>query len=134
MIWLTSIVILINTSLVVPVLGISALMYALPTSMTDKFSPTNFLLAQIAAVEERGVTIIDISSAFLNAHMPKTGPTNLLFIGISEEVRKIIKDLDDSSSSYIQPDGTPVFELDGALYGCIESALFQFQELQAVIF
>ena len=42
-----------------------------------------FLLAQIAAAEQRTVITLDIGSAYLNARMPKKDPNKLVFMRIA---------------------------------------------------
>jgi hypothetical protein len=71
-----------------------------------------FLLAQIAAAEGRDVTTIDIGSAYLNALMPKTDPSKLVFMRISKEVSQIMANLDKTFNSFLNTDGTLVVELD----------------------
>ena len=92
-----------------------------------------FLIAQIAAAEGRDITTIDIGSAYLNASMPKTDPSKLVFMRINKEVSQIMTDLDLTFLPFINSDGTLIVELDRALYGCIESALLWFQELSGFL-
>ena len=106
---------------------------AAETSSPTVSTTSIFLLAQIAAAEGRDVTTIDIGSAYLNAHMPKTDPSKLVFMRITKEVSQIMANLDNSFSSFINTDGTLVVELDRALYGCIESALLWFRELSGFL-
>ena len=88
-----------------------------------------FLISQIAAAEKREVASVDIGSAYLNALMPKTNPSRLVFMRISPEVTNILLDIQPSFRECMNPDRTLVVELDRALYGCIESALLWFKEL-----
>ena len=103
-------------------------------SVAETSSPTVnttsiFLIAQIAAHENRDITTIDIGSAYLNASMPKTDPSKLVFMRISKEVSQIMTEIDETFVTYLHVDGTLVVELDKALYGCIESALLWYKEL-----
>lgn len=103
-------------------------------SASETSSPTVsttsiFLIAQIAANEGRDVTTIDIGSAYLNASMPKTNPSKLVFMRISKEVSEIMVGIDKNFARFTHTDGTLVVELDKALYGCIESALLWYKEL-----
>ena len=102
--------------------------------MAETSSPTVnttsiFLIAQIAAHKNRDITTIDIGSAYLNASMPKTDPSKLVFMRISKEVSQIMTEIDETFVTYLHVDGTLVVELDKALYGCIESALLWYKEL-----
>jgi hypothetical protein len=106
---------------------------AAETSSPTVSTTSIFLLAQIAAAEGRDVTSIDIGSAYLNALMPKSDPTKLVFMRISKEVSQILANLDHTFSKFINADGTLVVELDRALYGCIESALLWFRELSGFL-
>jgi Reverse transcriptase (RNA-dependent DNA polymerase) len=106
---------------------------AAETSSPTVSTTSIFLLAQIAAAEGRDVTTIDIGSAYLNAHMPKTDPSKLVFMRISKEVSQIMANLDNTFNSFLNTDGTLVVELDRALYGCIESALLWFRELSGFL-
>jgi hypothetical protein len=103
------------------------------TSSPTVSTTSIFLLAQIAAAEGRDVTTIDIGSAYLNALMPKTDPSKLVFMRISKEVSQIMANIDNTFTRYINADGTLVVELDRALYGCIESALLWFRELSGFL-
>ena len=103
------------------------------TSYPTVSTTSIFLLAQIAAAEGRDVTTIDIGSAYLNALMPKTDPSKLVFMRISKEVSQIMANLDNTFNSFLNTDGTLVVELDRALYGCIESALLWFCELSGFL-
>jgi hypothetical protein len=106
---------------------------AAETSSPTVSTTSIFLLAQIAAAEGRDVTTIDIGSAYLNALMPKTDPSKLVFMRISKEVSQIMANLDNTFNSFLNTDGTLVVELDRALYGCIESALLWFRELSGFL-
>ena len=106
---------------------------AAETSSPTVSTTSIFLLAQIAATEGRDITTIDIGSAYLNAHMPKTDPSKLVFMRISKEVSQIMANIDNTFTRYVNADGTLVVELDRALYGCIESALLWFRELSGFL-
>jgi Reverse transcriptase (RNA-dependent DNA polymerase) len=92
-----------------------------------------FLLAQIAAAEQRTVITLDIGSAYLNARMPKKDPNKLVFMRIAKEVSAIMTGVDKTFAPFINHDGTLVVELDRALYGCIESALLWHKELSSFL-
>ena len=79
-----------------------------------------FLLAQIAAAENRTIITLDIGSAYLNALMPKTNPDRLVFMRISKEVTAIMVGVDATFLPFVHQDGTLVVELDRALYGCCD--------------
>ena len=87
---------------------------AAETSSPTVSTTSIFLLAQIAAAEGRDVTTIDIGSAYLNAYMPKTDPSKLVFMRISKEVSQIMANLDNTFSSFINTDGTLVIVLSMA--------------------
>ena len=65
----------------------------------DTSSPTVsisliFIIAQLAAAEQRTVVTLDIGSAYLNAAMPKDDPSKLVFMRIQPDIATLIYKLD----------------------------------------
>jgi hypothetical protein len=92
---------------------------------TDTESPTiatisAFIIACLAAHEERYVASIDIKGAYLNASLdPNAEP---IWMSIDAILTEIIVSIDPSFAVFVRHDGSSVVELTRALYGLIESA------------
>ncbi len=78
-----------------------------------------FMVAAIAAREKRLVTVVDITSAYLNANMSKEV---VVHMKIDKTLTKMLVDIDESYTKYINDDGGCIVRLEKALYGCVESA------------
>ncbi len=76
-----------------------------------------FMLAGIAALEERKVVTIDITGAYLNARMKET-----VYMQLNELLSKTAVELDPAWRRFME-NGTLTVRLDMALYGCVEAAL-----------
>jgi hypothetical protein len=77
-----------------------------------------FMIAAIAAKENRHVCTLDIGGAYLNAKMGKVK----VFMKLDKQCTEICAALDPTYEQYILADGTCLVQLDRALYGCIESS------------
>jgi len=86
------------------------------TSSPTVSTTSLFLIAAIAAKENRRVVTIDFSGAYLNAHIKKK-----VLMKIDKILSSVVIDLDPSYSEYVRKDGTLVLQLKKALYGCVES-------------
>ena len=75
-----------------------------------------FIIAQLAAAEQRTVVTLDIGSAYLNAAMPKDDPSKLVFIRIQLDIATLIYKLDSQFAQFRAHDESLVVELDQALY------------------
>ena len=78
-----------------------------------------FTLLSIAAHENRTITVIDISGAFLNADMD-TGPA--VHMRLDRNMSNIMIKLAPHYARYTDYNGCIVMKLDKQLYGCVESA------------
>ncbi len=78
-----------------------------------------FMVAAIAAREKRLVTVVDITSAYLNANMSNEV---VVHMKIDKTLTKMLVDIDESYTKYINNDGGCIVRLEKALYGCVESA------------
>ena len=87
-----------------------------------------FMIAQIAAAEERFVMIGDVGSAYLNANMPTDDPAKVLYMSVEEDVANEIIRQDATFAPFRRAYGTLVVQLNKALYGCIESAKLWYQD------
>ena len=93
-----------------------------------------FAVAAIAAYESRGVHTIDITGAYLNADMHKTGID--VYMRIDGQNMKILCELDETYKRYIQKSEKGdylVVNLDRALYGCVESAKLWYNDLKETL-
>ena len=77
-----------------------------------------FIVATIAALEKRLITVVDVTGAYLNAFMSKIA----VYMRISAILAAMVVALDSSYSRFLRHDGTLDVKLDRALYGCVESA------------
>jgi hypothetical protein len=78
-----------------------------------------YLVASLAAKEKRIVVTVDITAAYLHAHM-KHGV--VVYMHVSKTLFDMLCVLDGSYMKYVCPDGGCIVRLDKALYGCVESA------------
>jgi hypothetical protein len=105
------------------------------TLYDDVSSPTvstsaAFMIAAIAAAENRCVATVDITGAYLNASMPadsevlmRLDPTmSEIIVGIRPEYKKLLNHK-----------GCLIVRLKKALYGCIESAKLWYEELSSTM-
>lgn len=86
-----------------------------------------YILASLAAKEEKNVWTCDIGTAYLNAPMPETGPKQLM--RLDKEVASVLVWIKPEYAEFQRDDGTMVVEISKALYGCIESAKLWYDEL-----
>jgi hypothetical protein len=102
---------------------------------TDSGSPTAsttsvYLVAGIAARENRAVATVDFPSAYLHAELPSDGPTVLMRIGKYET--EVLCKLDpDKYRSHVRKDGTLVVQLKKGLYGLVQSARLWYNKLSS---
>ena len=85
-----------------------------------------FTLLSIAAHENRMITVIDISGAFLNADMD-TGLA--VHMRLDRNMSNIMTKLAPHYSRFTDHKGCIVVKLDKALYGCVESAAPWYENL-----
>ena len=86
------------------------------TSSPTVSTTSLFLIAAIAAKENRKVVTIDFSGAYLNAQIKKK-----VLMKIDKILSSVVVELDPSYLDYVRKDGTLVLQLKKALYGCVES-------------
>ena len=87
-----------------------------------------FTLLSIAAHENRMITVIDISGAFLNADMD-TGLA--VHMRLDRNMSNIMTKLAPHYSRFTDHKGCIVVKLNKALYGCVESAALWYENLRA---
>jgi hypothetical protein len=100
----------------------------------DLSSPTAasssvFAVAAIAAAEGRIVIVTDIGGAFLNASMQPTGIK--VHMRLDPAIAAMLVKIAPEYSSFLEPSGSMVVELDKALYGCVEASLLWFNDLRS---
>ena len=71
----------------------------------------------------------DVGCAYLNAKMPKNDLTKLVHIKIEPDIATMLIEVDTTMIPYVRKNGSIIAELNKALYGCIESAVFWYEEL-----
>ena len=96
-----------------------------PTAATTSV----FMVATIAAAENRVVETIDIGGAFLNADMAPTGVT--VHMRLDRIMTRMLVEINSSYERFLEPNGTLVVALDKALYGCVEAAGLWYDDLRA---
>ena len=89
-----------------------------------------FIVAAIAAMENRAVATIDFPGAFLNSDMPLDGD-HVVFMRINKYLTNVLTSLDPSYKKFVNANGTCVVKLKKALYGCVESANLWYEKLSA---
>jgi hypothetical protein len=77
-----------------------------------------FMIASLAALEQRRVVTVDIAAAYLNADM--TGEEVLM--KLDETMAAILVKIKPEYRQFLTEKGTMIVRLDKALYGCVESA------------
>ena len=87
-----------------------------------------FIVAAIAAKENRAVATIDFPGAFLNSDMPSEGD-HVVFMRINKYLTNVLTNIDKSYQKYVNPNGTCVVKLKKALYGCVESAKLWYDKI-----
>ena len=97
----------------------------------DNSSPTvattsTFMLAALAARENRHVVTADIGGAYLNASMGE----HMTFMRLDPLLSSIIIKLDPSYENFIDARGEVTVQLDKALYGCVQSAKLWYEHLR----
>ena len=84
-----------------------------------------FIVAAIAAQEERKIATGDVPAAYLNA-----GLDNLIYMMISRDVSEELVALDPTYSPYVNRNGSVIVILDRAIYGLVESAKLWYEYLR----
>jgi hypothetical protein len=97
-----------------------------PTACTTSV----FIVAAIAAKENRAVATIDFPGAFLNSDMPLDGD-HVVFMRINKYLTNVLTSLDPAYKKFVNANGTCVVKLKKALYGCVESAKLWYDKLSA---
>jgi hypothetical protein len=97
-----------------------------PTVSTT--TPSVFIVAAIAAKENRAVATIDFPSAFLNSDMPLEGD-HVVFMRINKYLTDVLTSIDPSYKKFVNANGTCVVKLKKALYGCVESAKLWYDKI-----
>ena len=87
-----------------------------------------FLVAALAASNNRAVACIDFPGAFLNADMPEVGK-NVVLLRLNKFLISVLIRIDPTYSTYVQSNGTCVVRVKKSLYGCEESAAMWYNEL-----
>jgi hypothetical protein len=89
-----------------------------------------FIVAAIAASENRAVATIDFPGAFLNSDMPVDGDHAVL-MRLNKYLTNILVSIDESYQKYVNEKGTVVVKLKKALYGCVESAKLWYDKISS---
>jgi hypothetical protein len=87
-----------------------------------------FIVAAIAAKENRAVATIDFPGAFLNSDMPLEGD-HVVYMRINKYLTNVLTNIDKSYQKFVNPNGTCVVKLKKALYGCVESAKLWYDKI-----
>ena len=95
-----------------------------PTASTTSV----FIIAAIAAKENRSVVTVDFPGAFLNSDMPSDGDHEVL-MRLNKYLSNILINIDPSYSQFINKNGTIVVRLKKALYGCVESGKLWYDKI-----
>jgi len=96
-----------------------------PTAATSSF----FVLATLAAREQRLVEVVDVVGAYLNASLSSTGV--IVHMRLDKDISALLIKLSPSSASYLDRNSCLVVQLDRALYGCVESSKMWYENLTA---
>lgn len=88
-----------------------------------------FMIAAIAAKEQRSVVTVDIAGAYLNADM---GEEEVL-MSLDKTLAMLLVKIKPEYAQYLLKDGTMIVKLNKALYGCIESAKLWYDNLTATL-
>ena len=87
-----------------------------------------FLIASIAAKENRSLATIDFPGAFLNSDMPLEG-SHTVFMRLNKYLTNVLISIDKSYMKYVNDKGTCIVKLKKALYGCVESAKLWYDKI-----
>jgi hypothetical protein len=87
-----------------------------------------FIIAAIAAKENRSLATIDFPGAFLNSDMPSEG-THAVFMRLNKYLTDVLISIDKSYLKYVNEKGTCIVKLKKALYGCVESAKLWYDKI-----
>ena len=101
----------------------------------DVSSPTvhtssAFMIAAIAAAEERTVATMDITGAYLHAKM--SGDVEVL-MRLDKTMSAILCKVDPTYTKFLTKSGTLIVKLNKAIYGLIESAKLWYENLSATL-
>ena len=97
---------------------------ASPTAATSSV----FMIAALAANENRAVATVDFPGAFLNSFMPDDSPP--IYMRLNRYETKVLTEIDHCYKNFICSNGTVVVKLKRGLYGCIESARLWYDTLR----
>ena len=86
-----------------------------------------FMIAGIAASENRAVATVDFPGAFLNSEVPDDSPP--IFVKLGKFESRVLCKIDPKYKEFLRKDGTMVVRLKRALYGCVESARLWYDKL-----
>ena len=87
-----------------------------------------FIIASIAAKENRSLATIDFPGAFLNSDMPLEG-SHTVFMRLNKYLTDVLISIDKSYMKYVNDKGTCIVKLKKALYGCVESAKLWYDKI-----
>lgn len=88
-----------------------------------------FIIAVIAARDNRYVKTLDIGGAFLNANMAHRD----VYVELDSLMAAFLVNVDATYRQYLRSDGTMVVKLLKALYGCIESSKLWYDLLSSIL-
>ena len=89
-----------------------------------------FIVAAIAAYENRKTATVDIGGAFLHAR-PKA--ENPIYVVLDKVMSEIMVKIDSKYGQYCEKNGEITVRLDKALYGCVESALLWYNHISGAL-
>jgi hypothetical protein len=87
-----------------------------------------FIIASIAAKENRYIATADVTGAYLNAKMKAD-----VYMTLDKQISTIACLIEPGWARYKNKDDTLLVKLDKALYGCIESAQLWYEELSGFL-
>ena len=87
-----------------------------------------FIIASIAAKENRSLATIDFPGAFLNSDMPLEG-SHTVYMRLNKYLTDVLISIDKSYVKYVNDKGTCIVKLKKALYGCVESAKLWYDKI-----
>ena len=105
--------------------------------LADQVAPTarstsHNILLTLAALENRGVEVGDVPSAYLQTkHVTSDGLP--IFVRADRETTRLIVKAYPDMACLVRPDGTMILRVDLALYGLVESAWLWYKELVRVL-
>jgi hypothetical protein len=88
-----------------------------------------FMIAAIAAKEQRSVVTVDITGAYLNADM---GEEEVL-MKLDKIMATLLVQIKPEYERFLLTDGSMIVKLTKALYGCVESAKLWYDHLTATL-